>query len=174
MKPSNISIREATLADISIIQQLTYKIWPVAYGSILSKAQLQYMLELIYSESSLQKQFKEGHNFLIVEEDKQPIAFADYGLLKEAVYKLHKIYVLPNQQGKSIGKMLINYVINLIKQKSATSLLLNVNRHNKAKQFYEHLGFTVIREEDIDIGEGYFMNDYIMCLNLPAGRQGFG
>ena len=41
------------------------------------------MLEMIYSKSSLQKQFKEGHNFLIVEEDKKPIAFADYSLLKD-------------------------------------------------------------------------------------------
>lgn len=161
-----VKIREATIDDISIIQNLTHKIWPVAYGEILSDDQLKYMLELIYSESSLQKQMNEGHHFLIVEEDNKPIAFADYGLLKDGVYKLHKIYVLPDQQGKSIGKLLINHVIDLVKQLHATALMLNVNRHNKAKQFYEHLGFKVISEEDIDIGEGYFMNDFIMSYKL--------
>ena len=30
------------------------------------------------------------------------------------------------------------------------------------KEFYEKLGFTVIKEEDIDIGNGYLMNDYVM------------
>ena len=28
--------------------------------------------------------------------------------------------------------------------------------------FYEKLGFQIIKEEDVDIGNGYFMNDYIM------------
>jgi ribosomal protein S18 acetylase RimI-like enzyme len=43
---------------------------------------------------------------------------------------------------------------------------VNVNRHNKALHFYEKYGFKIIREEDIDIGEGYFMNDYVMELKL--------
>lgn len=167
---SDIKIREATIKDIPAIRNLTHTIWPVAYGTILSDHQLKYMLDLIYSESSLQKQMNENHNFLIVEEETKPIAFADYGLLKDDVYKLHKIYVLPDQQGKSIGKILINYVIDLIKQQGARSLLLNVNRENKAKKFYEHLGFKIISEEDIDIGEGYFMNDYIMSLPLTVNR----
>jgi ribosomal protein S18 acetylase RimI-like enzyme len=159
---SNIKIREASTDDISTIHQLAHAIWPDAYKEILSARQLKYMLEMIYSEKALQKQFKEGHNFLIVEEDKQAIAFADYSLLKDYVYKLHKIYVLPNQQGKGIGKLLIEYVIDKVKQNNGTALVLNVNRNNKAKKMYEHLGFKVISEEDIDIGEGYFMNDYIM------------
>jgi hypothetical protein len=37
-----------------------------------------------------------------------------------------------------------------------------VNRYNKARQFYEKMGFVVIGEEDIDIGNNYLMNDYIM------------
>jgi ribosomal protein S18 acetylase RimI-like enzyme len=163
---SDLQLSKATIQDIPVIQDLTYRIWPVAYGSILSGEQLKYMLQLIYSEASLQKQMQEGHQFIILKEAVKPIAFADYGLLKNTTYKLHKIYVLPDQQGKSIGKYLINQVIDLVKQKGATSLVLNVNRHNKAKQFYEHLGFTVLKEVDIDIGEGYFMNDYIMGINL--------
>ena len=53
-----------------------------------------------------------------------------------------------------------------MKAKGATVLQLNVNRHNTAKSFYEKLGFAVIKEEDIDIGSGYFMNDYIMEKRL--------
>lgn len=164
--PLNITIRNATKDDIKLVHELAHKIWPEAYKEILSQHQLKYMLELIYSKSALQKQFIEGHNFLIAEEDGKPIAFADYSLLKDGIYKLHKIYVLSNQQGKGIGKILIGHIINKIKQKNAAALLLNVNRNNKAKQVYEHLGFKVISEEDIDIGEGYFMNDYVMSLEF--------
>lgn len=163
---SNIVIREATKDDIQIIRDLVHLIWPKAYGKILSAEQLQYMLELIYSESSLQKQFDAHHTFLMVEENIQPVAFASYNNLRDNIFKLQKIYALPEQQGKGIGKMLINHIIQKIKNQNATALLLNVNRNNKAKNFYEHFGFSVIGEEDIDIGNGYFMNDYIMSLNV--------
>ena len=42
---------------------------------------------------------------------------------------------------------------------------LNVNRHNQAQEFYKKLGFKIIREEDVPVGQ-YFMNDYVMRLNL--------
>ncbi|MEP6682348.1 MAG: GNAT family N-acetyltransferase, partial [Parafilimonas sp.] len=118
---SNIIIREANKNDVSIIRELAHKIWPSTYDEIVSSDQLKYMLELIYSESSLQKQFDEQHHFLIIEEDKQAIAFADYSLLKDDIYKLNKIYALPSEQGKGIGKLLLNDVIKRVKQKGATS-----------------------------------------------------
>jgi len=163
---TNRIIREATAADIYLIHTLAHAVWPITYEHILSSAQLQYMLALIYSEAALQNQFNEGHHFLIVEEDGTAVAFADYSLLKNDVYKLNKIYVLPHQQGKGTGKFLIDAVIDKVKQANGSSLLLNVNRHNKAKAFYEYLGFKVIGEEDIDIGKGFFMNDYVMQKTL--------
>jgi len=43
---------------------------------------------------------------------------------------------------------------------------LNVNRNNKALHFYEHKGMKKLREGDFPIGNGYYMNDYIMGLEL--------
>jgi hypothetical protein len=43
---------------------------------------------------------------------------------------------------------------------------LNVNRFNKAVQFYQYLEFTIIKEENIDIGDGYLMEDYVMEQKL--------
>ena len=42
------------------------------------------------------------------------------------------------------------------------TLDLNVNRHNNAKSFYEKMGFAAVYQEDIEIGKGYEMNDYVM------------
>ena len=64
------------------------------------------------------------------------------------------------------GKFVLNHIQNDILTKGAKTLQLNVNRNNIAKTFYEKLGFKVIRTEDIDIGNGYFMNDYIMEKQL--------
>ncbi|HTQ27291.1 MAG TPA: GNAT family N-acetyltransferase, partial [Puia sp.] len=113
---------------------------------------------------SLLKQMKEqAHDFLIVEEEEEPIGFASYSATDQpGIFKLHKIYVLPGRQGKGLGKLIVDFIVEQIKTREATALQLNVNRFNKARSFYEKLGFRVIREEDIDIGQHYFMNDYVM------------
>jgi ribosomal protein S18 acetylase RimI-like enzyme len=97
-----------------------------------------------------------------------PVGFASYSEVNPSIYKLHKIYILPNQQGFGIGKQVIDYIIDDIQQRGATALQLNVNRNNPAKNFYEKIGFEVVRSEDGDIGNGYFMNDYIMEKKLQA------
>ena len=43
---------------------------------------------------------------------------------------------------------------------------LNVNRGNKALLFYERMGMRKLREGDFPIGNGYYMNDYIMGLDI--------
>jgi RsiW-degrading membrane proteinase PrsW (M82 family)/ribosomal protein S18 acetylase RimI-like enzyme len=162
-KPTEtMAIRKAYPHDIPLIRDMAFKIWPVTYSSIIGMEQVNYMLGLLYSESRLAEDMQNGIEFVILYDGVQPIGFASIGLVEPRVYKLHKIYVLPSYQGKGAGKFIINELITAIKQKGATSLLLNVNRNNPAKGFYEKLGFTVMKEEDIDIGNGYFMNDYVM------------
>ena len=80
---------------------------------------------------------------------------------KTNTWKLDKIYIHPNQQDKGTGKILLDYITRNIQPKGANVLKINVNRHNKAIGFYQKWGFKIITEEDIDIGNNYFMNDYI-------------
>jgi diamine N-acetyltransferase len=159
---SNLTIIPATEDDIPLIRLLANKIWPQAYSSIISKEQIDYMLELMYSAASLENQMLNGAPFIIVYEDGEPVGFASYGETAPAIFKLHKIYILPSQQGKGTGKFVIDFIINEIKNKGATALQLQVNRRNKAKLFYEKLGFNIIKEFDFDIGSGYVMDDYLM------------
>jgi ribosomal protein S18 acetylase RimI-like enzyme len=160
------NIRTASKPDIPLIRELTYKVWPQTYATILSKAQIDYMLEMMYSEASLEQQMESGCNFLVVYDNEEAVGFASYQCVGDCVYKLHKIYVLPSQQGKGTGRFLLDYILKEIKQQGAVSLQLQVNRYNKAKDFYEKLGFTVIEEADFDIGNGFFMNDYLMEKKL--------
>lgn len=162
----SLRIKKAYADDIPLIRDLTYKIWPQTYSAILPAHQIDYMLNMMYSESSLLEQMQKGHEFVLVFDDAQPVGFASISMIGERVYKLHKIYVLPSQQGKGTGRFMIGQLINAIKAKGASALQLNVNRNNNARFFYEKLGFTVIREEDIDIGSGYYMNDYVMEKKL--------
>ena len=163
-----MTIRKASSADASLIRDMAYEIWPETYSQILSKDQLEYMLGLFYNEQKLRTEIEQGVEFIVVYEDVQPAGFASFSKTEPEVYKLHKIYVLPSQQGKGTGRFIIDEVIKAIKQVGAMALQLNVNRNNNAKLFYEKLGFVVIREEDIDIGNGYFMNDYVMEKKLKG------
>jgi len=165
---NEVIIRFADSEDINTIGFLAHEIWPKTYGQILSEAQLQYMLQLNYSPASLKRQMQvQKHQFLLAELDEESVGFASFSAAGIAgVYKLQKIYVRTDIQGKGIGKALIDAVAEAIEPLKATSLRLNVNRHNKAKTFYEKFGFNVIAEEDIDIGNGYFMNDYVMEKKL--------
>jgi ribosomal protein S18 acetylase RimI-like enzyme len=132
-------IRNATIADISLIRQLTFKVWPQTYASILSQGQVDYMLEMMYSESSLEKQMTDGCQFIFAYDDDGPAGFACYQEIKPQRWKLHKIYVLISQQGKGTGKFMIDHIINEISKQGAISLELQVNINNKAKNFYERL-----------------------------------
>jgi ribosomal protein S18 acetylase RimI-like enzyme len=163
------SIKRAAFSDLPVIHELAHRIWPDAYSEILSPEQLKYMLEQIYSLASLENQFLAWkHTFILILDNDTPVGFASFSPKEKnmKIYRLHKIYVLPQQQGSGTGKLLLAHIINSIKSLGATFLELNVNRNNKARLFYEKQGFTIVGEEDIDIGQGYFMNDYVMKLAL--------
>jgi diamine N-acetyltransferase len=159
-----ISIKQAAVSDIPVIRDLAHRIWPDAYLEIIGQAQIDYMLNLMYSPASLEKQMNEGAQFLLALEADEPVGFASYGEMEPGIVKLHKLYVLPSQQGKGTGRQLVDHIITTIK--GATALQLQVNRNNKARHFYEKNGFTIVNEIRLDIGNGFFMNDYIMEKRL--------
>jgi len=163
-------IRDAIIEDIPVIRELAEVIWPPTYGAILTKEQLDYMLELIYSTPALEQRMQEGDRFLILETGGIPEGFASFGEIDPpGIFKLHKLYILPGRQGSGFGRMLLEQVIRMVSALEASALQLNVNRHNNARHFYEKAGFRVVREEDINIGQGYYMNDYVMQYDLePA------
>lgn len=165
-----LTIRNASYGDIPLIRSLAKQIWPQTYETILSPEQTRYMLNMIYSEAALQKQMTDGHQFILVYNAAVPVGFASFSKIEPTIFKLHKIYILQNQQGRGVGSFTIQQVVAEVKPAGATSLRLNVNRHNKAKGFYERLGFQVIAEEKIDIGAGYFMDDYVMEKKLEASN----
>ncbi|MHC2990751.1 GCN5 family acetyltransferase [Pontibacter sp. HJ8] len=162
----NYTIREATLADIPTLHELAAAIWEPTYSPILTKEQIDYMFQLIYTPEALLQQMQQGQSFLILYNGPEPIGFAAFSAKEEQVYKLNKIYLLPERQGEGLGKLLLDTVEEEVSAQGAQFLDLNVNRHNKAKRFYERCGYHVHQEEDIPIGP-YWMNDYIMRKQLP-------
>lgn len=160
-----MTVREANATDFAMIRDIAYKTWPDAYGEILSPEQLHYMLDAFYSEAALSENYSQKHHrFLLLTEDDAALGFASYEHNYQSlpVTRLHKIYLLPESQGKGAGKLLMAAVENRAMANRSKVISLNVNRFNKAQIFYRKHGFEIVGEEDIDIGHGYLMEDYKM------------
>ena len=165
-----ITIKPASDSDLKVIQKLAYEIWPVVYGTIIPPGQVDFMLTSGYSIDSLTRQVNEKkHHFILIGEDEHIFGYASYSSREEMaikIYSIHKLYVLPEQHGKGLGKKLVNYIINVAQSAGAERLELNVNRYNPALAFYKKLGFEINREMNENIGHGYVVDDYVMILHL--------
>lgn len=163
-----LTTTQATPQDIPIIQHIAHETWPRTYQTILMLAQVRYMLRLFYDTEALEKNFEEGHKFLLVHHQGEPIGFAGYqhNYPELGTTKLHKLYVLPQAQGLGAGQKLLDEVMNLSRANGAQKLTLNVNRFNKAYLFYRKNKFDVLQEIDLPIGEGFLMQDYILEKTL--------
>jgi len=162
-------IRKATLEDIEMINRLAWIVFPHTYKEILSTEQMEYMMDWMYSPENLHKQMTEdGHIYYLAFEGDEPAGYLSIQPEGEHTYHLQKIYVLPSFQGKKLGKLLFEQAIKAIKElhPEPCQMRLNVNRHNKALTFYEKMGMKKVDEGDFHIGNGYYMNDYIMGLDI--------
>jgi diamine N-acetyltransferase len=160
-------IRPATPDDCIVIQTLAHEIWSEAYASILSPAQLSYMLEAFYTLEALQRQMEAGQQFLILEDDNVAQGFAAYQLdYTPGVTQLHKLYVRTTQHHKGWGNSFLETIEQRAVKAEQHTLRLNVNRFNNAQFFYQKKGFQIVETIDIPIGEGYWMEDFIMEKKL--------
>ena len=161
-----IEIREAGIDDMLTIHQLAQEIWWPTYKGVLSDNQIVFMLESIYAEVSLKKQINEGNTFMLLYSNQEPKGFAAYSKTDiDKIYKLQKIYLHPDQQGKGSGRKLLNAVEGEVKKLGAKHIILNVHRDNKARFFYEKNGYSIIQELDIPYFD-FVLNDYIMKKEL--------
>ena len=163
-----VRIEYADTAAIPLIQELSLKVWPQTYQHILTREQIEYMLQLMYSTEALQQQMQDGQQFLVAWLEDLPLGFASYGLSEmEGEFKLHKLYVRTDVQKTGAGKALLWFVMDEVKKRNGHHLVLQVNRQNEnAIGFYQHMGFRIEHQYDVSIGNGFYMNDFIMGITL--------
>ncbi|OSZ81818.1 hypothetical protein CAP35_00685 [Chitinophagaceae bacterium IBVUCB1] len=159
------TIRLATIADVGGIRRLAADVWWPTYSTIISAEQIRYMLGKMYNEETIKQQIEtNSQTYLMFEVDGVATGFTAYSPRTENpdVYKLHKLYCLTHTKGLGYGKLLLQAVESAVLSAGKSVLELNVNRHNPAVGFYQKMGFEIAYTEDIDIGNGYWMNDYVM------------
>lgn len=153
--------------ELVYVQQIVFSTWPDTYGAILSAVQIEYMLEKFYNLPVLEKSVKKGYLYYVFFENDLPLGFM--AVQPDAVpgsLKVHKLYILPNHQGKKIGSGLFTQAETIARNHGMKRIYLNVNRFNNAVSFYHAMGMRISGEEDIDIGNGYLMEDFVMEKDL--------
>ena len=162
-----MKIIEATIEDIPVIYDLANRIWKVHYPAIISREQIDYMLEKMYSKAALEEQLNTGHRFFILTTDEHPAGYLSYSHNGDGAYFLHKLYVDTGYHQKGMGRYLLNEVFDKIP--TIKTLRLTVNRKNyTAINFYFKMGFIIEEVKDFDIGNGYEMNDFVMLKNYTS------
>jgi diamine N-acetyltransferase len=153
-------IRVNLLEQFAKINELATVIWNEHYVPIIGKEQVDYMLRCMYDINSLQKQHEDGHIFYIIEYEKKDLGFISIKEEETGDWFLNKCYVLTQKQRRGLGSALFEFIVD---EHPIDCIRLQVNRQNyKAINFYFKLGFVIEKADDFDIGNGYFMNDFVM------------
>lgn len=159
-------IRRAQKEDAALIHQLASDIWARAFAAILSPEQIEYMFRMMYATDVLEKEMMRGVEFYILNYEGADLGYTAIEQKDATAWKLHKIYLSQKLHGRGLGKYQLQTMEDITRNYGAEYLYLNVNRYNKALEFYKARGYAIVKTEDIDIGSGYFMNDYVMRKKL--------
>ena len=169
-----MEIRRASNSDLATIHEMAEVVFRQTYRIILSPDQMDYMMEWMYSLPNLEKQVAHGHTYYIAWDGQEPQGYLS--VRKDSVdpdgtevWHLEKIYVMPSAQGTGLGHKLLETAKQHVRDNKSSlkaRIELNVNRNNPAVGFYKHQGLTILRQGDFPIGNGYYMNDYIMGLDV--------
>ena len=160
-----LKFREATVADSTLINELAAQVFPQTYSVILSPKQLDYMFDMMYSLQSLRNQMEMEHQkFFLIYKKNKPCGYLSIEKVNGSFYRFQKIYCLPEYQKTGVGRFIVEQGIKYLSEncQHPFTIELFVNRDNPAYGFYKHVGFTTFGTRDEPIGNGYFMNDYIM------------
>ncbi len=135
------------------------------YDPILGKEQNDYMLKKFQSYDAIRGQLEQGYRYYFVGDKAHRLGFMAFYPRGEAMY-LSKLYLYKDERGKGYSRRMIDFVAAEARAEGISAIELNVNRFNGSVDIYEKLGFTRIRSEKIDIGSGYYMDDYVYSMSV--------
>lgn len=70
-------------------------------------------------------------------------------------------------RGRDVAKKSLDFIEVYARERGLQLIWLTVNKGNeRAIGFYQKMGFITKREQIVDIGNGFVMDDYIMIKDL--------
>jgi len=150
-----------TPEDIQLVVQLAKEIWTEHYTSIIGAPQVHYMLTNLQSKEALLKDLKQGKEYIFVESNHIAIGYVSYELIPDQLF-LSKLYLKKSERGKGTGRFIMNYLKEIARENKKDAIVLTVNKNNPTSiAAYKKFGFLLLKEQLVDIGDGYVMDDYV-------------
>lgn len=152
---------------LNTLAQLAYEIWNEYYPPIIGQQQVNYMLSKLYNTDALHEQMQQGQIFYLISVNNNNIGFFSYSFKDEGSGFLHKFYLLKSCRGKNYASITLSFLESIFKNNNVKEYRLTVNRQNaQAINFYFKSGFKIEQVADFDIGNGFFMNDFVMIKKI--------
>ena len=161
----HVSLDPLTEADFGTVASLGERIWRTHYITMISLAQIEYMLAGRYAPEKLRAYLGAADRGLeLLRLDGVPVGYCSYSLTgTSGELKLEQLYLLQEHQGKGLGGLMLRHVEAQARAKGCGTLMLTVNKGNTGSiAVYRKSGFTLREEAVFDIGNGFVMDDYVM------------
>lgn len=160
--------------DIEALVALTRETWQRHYLSIISQAQIDYMLAQRYAPDVIRAQLARDDvwwDALHVDGVLTGFAQSERGA-RPGDLKLDKLYLRYDARGHGLGGVLVRHVEARARALGCDRLYLQVNKNNaSAIGAYRKHGFEIVESATFDIGHGFVMDDYVMARPVaPAGE----
>lgn len=176
----DITIAEiSSEAELETIRDLAWKIFPKTYAGMIPAEQIPYMMDLMYGEAVMRKEFRGGVKFAVICDAATPVGYVSWHDAEDdagaKIMRLEKLYLDFAYHGRSIGNLALRFVIEAAGRAGAKFISLNVNKHNlRAQKAYRRAGFYNWRSEYESVGNGFFKDDYVMRYDLAPQGSGSG
>lgn len=166
---SRVGLKHVERDDLPEIVHMAESIWRQHFPGIISDEQIDYMLEKLYSLEAMTREFEKGHTeYRFILHGEERVGFCAFGFAEHpTVMKIHKLYVLPRFQRHGFGSGALHCLEGECSKSGCSMMTLAVNRQNRsAIHAYSSRGFVIEESVTVNIGGGFFMDDYIMKKKL--------
>ena len=169
LSASGLQLTRAAVTDAELIADLAREIWQKHYPPIIGQEQVDYMLKLMYPKENIVREMNNGQHFHFIGSAERRVGYISWSFPAENELFIHKFYIDTAEQGRGIGKRTFTELLEL--HPKVKTIRLTVNRNNyKSINFYFRLGFVIEEVKDIDIGNGFFMKDFVMKWGSEARK----
>lgn len=156
---SQVTYRDATVADASVVASLFERSFVETFGHLYGREDLDIFLAEITAEAFAAEIANPGFALRIAEMDGEAIAFAKLGPpsfpveTPPATLELWQIYVLEEWQGKGVARELYDWAETQARSRGGEHLQLSVYVDNhRARRFYDRRGLVAVGRYDFMVG----------------------
>jgi len=149
--------------DFEELEPFAASIWEQYYVPIIGANQVVFMLNKYQSAKAMFDQFSKGYKYALVIFGGQKAGYFAYDVKDEKEVFISKLYIHQDFRRRGLGKRVLDFIAKETQALRCTAMTLSVNKDNSDSiRFYISYGFQTIKAQKVAIGEGFYMDDYVM------------